>query len=122
MAKTLSIEKFVALRTELLKEKAALESRLARINVALSDTASPRAAKPAVKTRRPRARVKNKLSLKEAALQVTRARPLTRQEIVKAVKQIGYKFKTKDPLNSLNMVLYSSKAMKNVGGKFSPVK
>ena len=39
-----------------------------------------------------------------------------------AVKKIGYKFTTKDPLNSLNMVIYSSKAFKNLGGNFAPVK
>lgn len=123
MATASSIEKFVTLRAELLKEKAALEARLARITAALGDSPVQTRAKAAIPARRGgRARVRNKMSLKEAVLQVTRAKPLARQEIITAVKKIGYKFRTKDPLNSLNMVVYSSKAFKNLGGKFAPIK
>jgi len=123
MATPSSIEKFVTLRAELLKEKAALESRLARITAALSDQSIKAPARTVLPARRlGRRRARNKMSLKEAVLQVTRAKPLARQEIIDAVRKIGYKFTTKDPLNSLNMVIYSSKALKNLGGRFAPVK
>lgn len=114
----------MALRAELLKEKAELESRLARITAALEDrsvkSARVAASVPARRGRRKRAR--NKLSLRELALQVTRAKPLTRRETLVAVERLGYKFSTKNPLNSLGVALYNKKFFKNRGGKFSPVK
>jgi len=121
MATTLSIEKFVNMRAELLKEKSALESRLARVTAALESTATKTASQTAPASRR-RTRARNKMSLPDAVLQVTRAKPLTRQEILAAIVDLGYKFTTKKPLNSLNTALYSCKAIKNYGGKFGPAK
>jgi hypothetical protein len=65
-------------------------------------------------------KVKNKLSLREAVLTVTKAKALTRQEILSGVQKLGYVFKAKDPLNSLSTLLYTDKGIKNVGGKFGP--
>ncbi|MCI0534319.1 MAG: winged helix-turn-helix domain-containing protein [Verrucomicrobiales bacterium] len=60
------------------------------------------------------------MSLKAAVTQVTEDKALTKAEILAAIKKLGYKFTAKDPVNSLNTVLYSKKAFKNQGGKFSP--
>jgi hypothetical protein len=130
-----SLEKYVALRSELVKEKATLEARLAKINQVLgSEKAAPVAAvapaKPVVraliskskKARKKAAGPKNTLTMKEAVLQVTKGKLLTRQEILDAVKKIGYKFSTKNPFNSMGVLLYNKKVMKNVNGKFTPVK
>ena len=52
--------------------------------------------------------------------QVTRGRPLMKKEILKAIAKLGYRFATKDPLNTLNALLYAKKQFKNQNGKFSP--
>ena len=53
-------------------------------------------------------------------LEATKNKPLTRQEILDAVLNAGYKFVAKDPLNSLSTLLYTAKEIKNFGGKFGP--
>lgn len=65
-------------------------------------------------------RAGNAISLSDAVKQVTKEKPLSRQEILEAVQAIGYKFKAKDPLNSLSTLLYTDKTIKNHGGKFGP--
>jgi hypothetical protein len=119
-----SVARFVTSRAALLKEKAALESRLARITEALdgapAKAPAPRAATPAKRRRRRLA--KNKMSLTEAILKATAAKPLPKAEILAAVKQLGYAFTAKNPLNSLSVTLYREKRIKNFGGKFGPAK
>jgi hypothetical protein len=126
------LKKFVSMREALTAEKATLETRLAQINDALAIAAEPGVApapsRPAAATatverqRRVvgRRRAENQLSLREAVLQVTRGKAMTRQEILEGVKKLGYKFTAKDPLNSLSTLLYTTKAIKNYGGKFGP--
>jgi hypothetical protein len=129
-----SLKKFVSLRESLQKEKAVLEQRLAEINAALGvDASSVAAPSPAARkkkakgaaTKAPRAkgaRGGNTMSLRDAVLKATSEKPLTKQEILKAVDKLGYKFNTKNPLASVNVVLYSKKQFKQVDGKFSPAK
>ncbi len=137
------LKQYVSLREQLLRDKAELESRLAEINKALgavsSNTPPATASAPAVKRgRKPAAaataaaptakaakagagkRAKNTVSLREAVLAATKAKPLARQEILTAVQAAGYKFAAKDPLNSLSTLLYTDKGIKNYGGKFGP--
>ncbi|HVY72189.1 MAG TPA: hypothetical protein VHH73_19810 [Verrucomicrobiae bacterium] len=114
------------LRASLLKEKAKLETRLGELDNALADgemTAMPaRRGRPAgvSSAKNGGRRPKNVLSLREAVGKVTGSRAMTKKEIFDAVQKIGYKFGGKDPMNSLNVVLYSKKQFKNDGGKFSP--
>ena len=67
-------------------------------------------------------RVRNKVSLREMALKLTKGNPMTKEQIIDAVKKAGYVFNASDPIPSLNSVLYSKKQFKNKGGKFSPTK
>jgi len=129
--KNSSIKKFIALRDGLLKEKIELTARLAEIEKALGDEPSapaPKAAKPAKApkaAKAPRAgkrRARNEMSLKEAALKVASGKPQTKQEILDGIIKLGYKFSTKDPMNSLNVVLYSGKTFKRADGKFAAAK
>ncbi len=62
------------------------------------------------------------MSLKEAVTRVTRTKPMTRQEILEAIKKAGYKFTARDPMNSLSVTLYTKGNFKNQNGKFSPLK
>lgn len=144
------LKQFVSLRDQLLRDKAELEARLSEINRALGAVSAsagapveaPRrgrkpgrkpGAKPGRKPGRkpgpkpadgaPKMRgnrAGNTISLRDAVKQVTKDKPLSRQEILDAVQAIGYKFKAKDPLNSLSTLLYTEKSIKNHGGKFGP--
>jgi hypothetical protein len=105
------LKQFMALRESLLKEKAALESRLGQINDALGH--------PGEQSSTSRKRARNAVSLKDAVVQVLDGKILSKPEILVAVQKLGYQFATRDPMNSLNTVLYSGKKFKNVDGKFT---
>lgn len=66
----------------------------------------------------------NPMSLRKAIVQVTTGNPLTKPEIMEAVKKLGYKFETKKPMDSLGTLLYKKKdgrkQFKNDNGRFSP--
>lgn len=122
--KLTDVDKYVALRASLTKEKAALEARLAAIQRALDGNGSVTAAKPGPKpghkaiVRRGK-RAKNELTMKEATVKALATKPLDRQALLQAVQKLGYKFTAKNPLNSLSTLLYSDKSFKNNDGKFS---
>lgn len=129
-----ALKQYIQLRKALVEEKAEIESRLERIDQALGSTkkvgapapAMPepvaKPGKPGAKTAKPivtrRGRGGNPLSLKAAILQVTETKALTKPEILDAIAQLGYRFKTDKPMGSLNAVLYSKKQFVNVGGRF----
>ncbi len=120
------LKEFVALRESLLKRQTELQAELTEINAALGSTqvieSLPAVVKapqlPAVK--RSGKRAKNAMSLKDAVLTATKAGPLAKADILTAVGKLGYQFTAKSPLNSLNTLLYTSKAIKNSDGKFGP--
>jgi len=118
--KLTDVDKYVALREALAKEKTALEARLAAINRALEGKAPAAPGKPGPKPGpRRRKRARNELSMKEAAVKALAGRPLSRTELLAAVQKLGYTFTAKNPLNSLSTLLYSDKSFKNSDGKFS---
>ena len=126
------LKQFVVLRESLLSRQAELQAELKSINEALGVAGVAVAAAAAVPaaagkrrgrvpgTRGGGRRAKNSISLKEAVLTVTKAKPLAKPEILTAVAKLGYKFAAKDPMNSLNTLLYTDKQIKNHGGKFGP--
>jgi hypothetical protein len=111
------LKQFTSLRESLSKRKAVLEAELARINAALG-VASAAAASSTGGGRSVRAQ--NSMSLKQAVLAATKSKPLSKPEILDAVAKLGYQFSAKDPMNSLNTLLYTDKQIKNHGGKFGP--
>lgn len=118
-----TLDKFIKLRQSLANEKDALEARLKQIEEALAgnvpaEAPAPKPAKPA-RTKRPK-RLKNPMSLRKAIIQVTTGAPMTKEEILAAVEKLGYRFSSKNPVGSLNSVLYAKKQFKNEDGKFSP--
>ncbi|MFA6543463.1 MAG: hypothetical protein WCS99_03505 [Limisphaerales bacterium] len=122
--KITDVSQYVALREALVKEKSALEARLAAINRALEGKNPGAAGKPGRKPGRkagaPRGkRAKNEMSMKEATVKALTGKALSRQELLAAVQKLGYKFTAKKPLNSLSTLLYTDKGFKNSGGKFS---
>jgi hypothetical protein len=136
LMKSDQLKTFAALLEGLLKEKAALESRLADITKALGGFVSggaapaaavvvkgkrgrkPRAAAveapaaPAAKTKgKPgRKRASNSASLKDTVIAVLKEKKsLGRKELLEAVKATGYNFTASDPLNSLSTLIYSNR-------------
>ncbi len=120
MKTTDALKEFTALRKKLADEKAELEARLQEIEEALGTATSYRAPVAHGGATGGGSRG-NPGSLKAMVLQVTKDKPLTRNEILNAVLKAGYKFKAKDPLNSLGTTLYTSKEIKSYGrGIFGP--
>lgn len=116
-----SLKQYVSLKQALVKEKAELEERLAQINEVLQADGPPMPGLGALGLRsRSMKRIRNKISLREAVRQVTAKKPLTKNEILEAIDELGYKFSSDNPVNSLNAVLYANKQFKNNNGRFSP--
>lgn len=120
------LSEFTKLRDTLVKRQQLLQEELSAINAALGipqpvleSSRASESLKAPVK-RGPRKRAKNSMSLAEAVLTVTNAKPLTKPEILAAVEKLGYVFAAKSPLNSLNTLLYTNKKIKNQDGKFGP--
>ena len=129
MSKTDALKQFASLREALIKEKTKLEAHVAAIDEALGSVQATQVRVPRVYNRRPRAgaaasgpgRRGNPSSLKQMILDATKDKPLKRDEILEAVLKAGYKFATKDPLNSLSTTLYTAKEFKKYGkGVFGP--
>lgn len=116
--RNVTLKKFVSLQEELLRQKRRLEAQLAEINRALGAHSAAVGGNGSGAEGRKRA--KNSMSLKEIVLQVTRSKPLSRQDLLAAVQKAGYVFAAKDPLNSLSTLLYTDKDIRNHGGKFGP--
>ncbi len=122
------ITRIVQLHHQLSTEKARLEERLSKINKALGAiqgktevrAATPAATPaPAVKRRGPGKR-RNKLSLLGSMAAAMGSRALTKAEIHKAITDAGYKFTGKQPMNSINVQLYTKgQFVRHPGKKFS---
>ena len=121
------LRQYAKLRQQLLGEKSRLEARLSEINQVLGAGAAPvtpppkaaAAARSIGRTGRRGRRAANKMTLREAMTQALAKGPMTRQELVKAVENLGYVFSTKDPANSMGVILYGKKStFKNKDGKF----
>ena len=110
-------KKKAAAKRKTVKKKAAKKAPRKAVKKAakkVSKKASKKAAKKA-----PAKKVKNKLSLKQVALAVTKGKALDAKQILGAAKKAGHKFSGKNPLNSLRVMLYTNKkAFKNNKGKF----
>ena len=99
-----------AAKTKTVKKKAAKKA---------PKKAVKKAAKKAAK-KAPAKKAKNKVSLKQIALAVTKGKALDAKQILEEAKKAGHKFLGKNPLNSLRVMLYTNKkAFKNNKGKFT---
>jgi hypothetical protein len=104
-----SLKQFLEVRDALMKEREKLTSRLREINSVFGSAIEYA----------PRWRMRNSISLKAAILEVTKKKPLTKQEILDAVLALGYKFSTYDPLNSIGVILYGKNPrFTNNAGRF----
>ena len=110
-------KKKAAAKQKTVKKKAAKKAPKKAVKKA-AKKAPKKAPKKAAK-KAPAKKVKNKLSLKQVALAVTKGKALDAKQILEAAKKAGHKFSGKNPLNSLRVMLYTNKkAFKNDKGKF----
>lgn len=49
------------------------------------------------------------MSMREAVTRVLKKGPMDRRQILEMVQRLGYTFRSKDPLNSLGVMLYNNK-------------
>ena len=115
------LKAYLNLRQKLQQERTALDGRLQQINQALSHSPTAVSASPAA--RKFVRQGQNRLSLPQAVVQVTSAKSLTKPEILQAVQKLGYRFSTREPMKSLNPVLYGKKPrFIRKDGRFSPAR
>lgn len=108
------LKQYVSLHESLVRERSGLQKRLNDINRVLGgEILVPFAAK---RGRRKR----GGLSLRDAVLKVISATPLTKGEILQGIQSLGYRFSTKNPMNSLGVILYGkNQKFRNENGRFS---
>src|SRR5262245_6425128 len=131
-------------RSQLLGEKESLVERIARIDEALRVLDGLAGSRPGRKPgrrasvarvaraaavagrrrgRRGGKRARNELSLREAMLKAMGSSSLTKPEILAGVQKLGYKFSGPNPMNSINVQLYTKGLFKKRPGKrFTPAK
>lgn len=132
-----NLQQYVQLRRELTRERDELSRRLAQINEALGAVPASQAApsqevavkaapvsKPSPKPIRSAApaggRAASGASLRELVIEVLSSGPKTKEEVLDLVQKRGYRFQTKDPLNSLGVILYGKNPkFGRVDGKFA---
>jgi hypothetical protein len=109
------LQDFMGMRDSLVEERKNLEEQIRQIDEALR---TPSGFSEGTGGRRRPKRARNQMNLKEAISKVISIKPLGRREILKAVQDLGYKFSTSHPLNSLSAALYSNKTFVKVGNAF----
>ena len=80
---------------------------------------SSKASKKASSSAAKGARKQNAMSLKEVISKALTVGALDRKAILEAVKNLGYKFSTNNPLNSLTVSLYTHKGIQKNGKLYS---
>jgi hypothetical protein len=104
------LTQFTHLRRQLIQERAQLETRLAKLNELLAPNggaATNSNSSLMHRIRQDSRRVRNKMSLRETVAMALVKGPLSRKQLVHAVKDLGYVFRTDDPLNSMGVILYA---------------
>jgi hypothetical protein len=113
------IKQYVSLRRQLVDEKRRIETRLLDINAALNESAPASAIPPAARVMKGKAKP-GALSVKQAVVQVTSKRAMTKEEILGEVRKLGVVIRSDDPFNYLNTILYGKNPrFRREDGKFS---
>src|SRR5256885_747570 len=107
-------QQFVTLQRQLTSEKKGIEARLRQINEALGEISAnapapapaPAPAVSAAPVWGGGGRPGGGASLRTLVLEALKEGPKTKEEVLATVKKRGFKFTSKDPLNSLGVILY----------------
>jgi hypothetical protein len=112
------LKQFVSLHRQLIQEREEVCNRLAALNKALGSDGTP--ALGSALSMPP----SRDLGMREAIQQATSKEPLGVREIVAAIQQLGFRFKSKNPYNSVGAYLYGKEGRKyftKSDGRFSPL-
>ena len=113
-------KKATAKRGRPTKKKTAPKRKAAKKTARKDVKKAPKKATKRAAKKAPAKKAKNKVSLKQIALAVTKSKALDAKQILEAAKKKGHRFSGKNPLNSIRVMLYTNKkAFKNNKGKFT---
>jgi len=112
------IRQAISLFQQLQQERRQHQARVEAIDQVLAQI---RADAPAVATVGRRGRGTNAMRLQDAVAQSLAQGPQTKDELLAGVQQVGYRFATRNPMNSLQTFLYTTgkQLFPRVDGKFS---
>jgi len=123
--KTDILTQYTSARKALLQEQAQLQARLQQINQALDqplDQAPPAVAVIPKSPPRTVRRVKSRISMKAAVLEVTKGNPLSKPEILAAIRKLGFRSASDKPVRMLDNLLYGKNPrFKKDNGRFRPL-
>jgi len=112
------LKEFERLREAMLRRKAEIEAELKALEAVLGGKTLPQA--PASSRQKPKG-VRNAISLGDAVFSVTKDAPLSKKEILTALKRRGYRFSpTSSPIEEVSVVLHFDKRFEIVNGKYAP--
>lgn len=109
------LKKFLEKRDSLLQTRARILEKIREIDHLLGNAGNSTTSQFGQRTKRP----KNELKLKEAIGKALADGPQNRRTILEAVQEMGYRFSTSNPLNSLSAALYTNKQFVKDGHLFS---
>jgi len=116
------LKQFATLHRGLVTEREQLRQRLEALNEVLGAASFDGGPGPRT-TVAPNYRAD--LGMREAIQTATASSPLGGREIVDSIQQLGFRFKSKNPYNSVGAYLYGKegrKHFKKADGKFSPLR
>ncbi len=123
--KSTAIKQFIKLRQQLESERTQIAARLQEVDAALGSFHSAVTASKTQGKRGPkpgRRKVSNEVSLKDSILKVMGKQQMTKEQILEGVVKSGYRFRTRNPLNSIGVILYGKKPkFSRKDGKFGVV-
>jgi len=119
------VQEAIALFQRLQQRRQELQGEIDAIDRALGQFrgVAPTAAVKSATIPRRKGRGQNSMPLREAVTQVLSGGAKTRQELLRGVQQLGYRFSATDPMNSLQAFLYGTgkKLFTREDGKFALV-
>ena len=123
-----ALGQFRKLYQNLSQERDRIQARIAELDAALNLSSAAGVTSSATRSSFGRvsgeAVSKNGLGMREAIQQVTASSPLPVRQIVEAMQQIGFKFRSSNPVNSVGSYLYGKegkKHFKRSDSGFSPL-
>lgn len=116
------LKQYMSLRDALVEERTKLKARIANIDKLLGEAikfedSGVQQPQPGTVAEPPK-RVRNPISLRDAVVKLLAERPMTKKEILERLRVMGYQFTAKNPMNSLNALMYGRQVKFKVDGLY----
>lgn len=120
-----NLKQYMSIRAALVEERNKLKARIVDIDKLLgevitfddSEVKKPQQPQPGTVAEQPK-RFRNSTSLRNAVVKLLSERPMTKREILDRLGEIGYQFTARNPMNSLNALLYGRQPKFKVDGLY----